>query len=141
MVVINNISGGNMAIIKYSRQRELIYQTVMENQVHPTAEFVYNHLKKDNPQLSLGTVYRNLQQLSDNGDICRVTIPNQPDRFDCVMTPHYHAVCSVCGHLEDIHVDDLPDIDAYVAKKTGMEITGHEIIFKTICPMCKNRDN
>ena len=51
-----------MAISKYSRQRELIYKTVIENKVNPTAEFVYNYLKKDNPQLSLGTVYRNLQQ-------------------------------------------------------------------------------
>lgn len=73
-----------MAISKYSRQRELIYKTVMENKVHPTAEFVYNYLKKDNPQLSLGTVYRNLQQLSDNGEINRLSIPNQPDRFDGV---------------------------------------------------------
>ncbi len=82
-----------MAISKYSRQRELIYKTVIENKVHPTAEFVYNYLKKDNPQLSLGTVYRNLQQLSDNGEINRLSIPNQPDRFDGVIEEHYHAVC------------------------------------------------
>ncbi len=127
-----------MAISKYSRQRELIYKTVIENKVHPTAEFVYNYLKKDNPQLSLGTVYRNLQQLSDNGEINRLSIPNQPDRFDGVIEEHYHAVCEKCATIYDIHINEMFDIDSLVAEKTGLDITGHEIIFKTICPMCKN---
>lgn len=132
-------TGGNMAVPKYSRQRELIYKTVMENKVHPTAEFVYNYLKKDNPQLSLGTVYRNLQQLSDNGDINRLSIPNQPDRFDGVTEPHYHSVCVKCGNITDLHLADVMlDIDRIAAEKTGLDITGHEIIFKSICPMCKN---
>lgn len=130
-----------MAITKYSRQRELIYQTVMENQVHPTAEFVYNYLKKDNPQLSLGTVYRNLQQLSENGIISRVSIPDQPDRFDGITTPHYHAVCSECGSITDVFMENMADIDGLVASKTGLDIVGHEIVFKIICPVCKNRDN
>lgn len=127
-----------MATTKYSRQRELIYNTVIENQVHPTAEFVYNYLKKDNPQLSLGTVYRNLQQLSDNGAINRVSIPNQPDRFDGVIKPHYHAVCSKCGKIEDIFIEEMENINSLVAEKTGLNIIGHEIVFKTICPLCKN---
>ena len=127
-----------MAISKYSRQRELIYKTVMENKVHPTAEFVYNYLKKDNPQLSLGTVYRNLQQLSDNGEISRLSIPNQPDRFDGIIEEHYHAVCEKCGKIYDIHINEMPEVDKLIAEKTGLDITGHEIIFKTICPMCKN---
>ena len=127
-----------MAISKYSRQRELIYKTVIENKVHPTAEFVYNYLKKDNPQLSLGTVYRNLQQLSDNGEINRLSIPNQPDRFDGVIEEQYHAVCEKCVTIYDIHINEMFDIDSLVAEKTGLDITGHEIIFKTICPMCKN---
>lgn len=127
-----------MAISKYSRQRELIYKTVMENKVHPTAEFVYNYLKKDNPQLSLGTVYRNLQQLSDNGEISRLSIPNQPDRFDGIIEEHYHAVCEKCGKIYDIHINEMLEVDRLVAEKTGLDITGHEIIFKTICPMCKN---
>lgn len=130
-----------MAITKYSRQRELIYQTVMENQVHPTAEFVYNYLKKDNPQLSLGTVYRNLQQLSENGIISRVSIPDQPDRFDGITTPHYHAVCTECGSITDVFMENMADIDGLVASKTGLDIVGHEIVFKIICPVCKNRDN
>ena len=113
----------------------------MENQVHPTAEFVYNYLKKDNPQLSLGTVYRNLQQLSENGIISRVSIPDQPDRFDGITTPHYHAVCSECGSITDVFMENMADIDGLVASKTGLDIVGHEIVFKIICPVCKNRDN
>ena len=62
-----------MAVTKYSRQRELIYKAVIDNNVHPTAEFIYNYLKKDNPQLSLGTVYRNLQQLYERGEINRLS--------------------------------------------------------------------
>lgn len=127
-----------MSISKYSRQRELIYKAVMEHRVHPTAENVYNYLKKDNPQLSLGTVYRNLQQLSERGEINRLSIPNQPDRFDGVTTPHYHAVCVSCGNIVDIELNDFPDLDKIASEKTGMEILGHKIVFDTVCPLCKN---
>ena len=86
----------------------------------------------------MGTVYRNLQQLSDNGEISRLSIPNQPDRFDGIIEEHYHAVCEKCGKIYDIHINEMPEVDKLVAEKTGLDITGHEIIFKTICPMCKN---
>lgn len=126
-----------MAISKYSRQRELIHKAVMDNNVHPTAEFIYNYLKKDNPQLSLGTVYRNLQQLYEKGEIHRLSLPNQPDRYDGVLAKHYHAICNSCGKVIDINIDKLSDIDELVSRKTGLEIIDHNIIFNTICPMCK----
>ena len=126
-----------MAVSKYSRQRELIFNAVIENQVHPTAEFVYNYLKKDNPQLSLGTVYRNLQQLSERGDIARVSMPNQPDRFDGVLKPHYHLLCPCCGNIEDVYLDELTDIGKLVEEKTNRTVLGHEIVFKSICPSCE----
>lgn len=127
-----------MSMSKYSRQRELIYNAVVEHRVHPTAENVYNFLKKDNPQLSLGTVYRNLQQLSEKGDINRLSIPDQPDRFDGITEPHYHGVCVNCGSIHDIEMNDFPDLNKIAGEKTGMDILGHKIVFEIICPMCKN---
>ncbi|MDE7169823.1 MAG: transcriptional repressor [Mucispirillum sp.] len=128
-----------MAISKYSRQRELIYKAVTENRVHPTAEFIYNYLKKDNPQLSLGTVYRNLQQLSDKGSIRRLSIPDQPDRFDGVMDKHYHAVCERCGNVDDIFCSEFSSVEKDAAEKTGLTIVGHDIVFKSICRSCEDK--
>lgn len=126
-----------MQSTKYSKQREMIYTMVRDNPIHPTAETVYYYLKKNSAKLSLGTVYRNLQQLSTNGDLLRITIPNAPDRYDGNTTPHYHMVCEKCGDVSDIDIPYLIDIDNNVKQKTGYDITKHDIIFKTICSKCK----
>ena len=121
---------------KYSRQRELIYRTVMENRVHPTADFVYNSLKKELPNLSLGTVYRNLQQLAESGQILRLHIPDQPDRFDGDISPHYHSICSVCGKVDDVQVEYFKEIDIVVQQKLNVTVCSHDTIFKIICEKC-----
>ena len=71
--------------MKYSRQREIILNTVMENPVHPTADMVYSILREENPNISLGTVYRNLNYLAAEGIIRKITMPEGCDRFDGVI--------------------------------------------------------
>ena len=82
---------------RYSRQRELIYQTLMATDQHPTAEMIYNWLKPENPSLSLGTVYRNLNLLADEGSITRMAFP--VERYDANIRPHPHFQCRGCGHV------------------------------------------
>ena len=78
-------------MIKRSRQREAIRQCLTGRYDHPTAETVYMSIKDEFPNISLGTVYRNLSLLSDLGEIQKITVSGGPDRFDGNPAPHYHC--------------------------------------------------
>lgn len=121
---------------KYSRQRELVYEAVIANRIHPTAEFIYNYLKKDNPALSLGTVYRNLQRLSESGKILKLQIPGKAERYDGDLSPHYHAVCCECGEVTDVFMDYNNALDRSAEKGLKAEVLAHTIIFTVICEKC-----
>ena len=123
--------------MRYSYQREIIYNAIAGTKVHPTAEYIYDHLKREHPKLSLGTVYRNLQYLSEKGDILKISVPNGPDRYDGDISHHYHAICSVCGGISDVSLDYFADIDKLVEDYTGYKVVSHEIMFKVICDKCK----
>lgn len=123
--------------MKFSKQRELILNAVKDNTIHPTADFIYDYLKKDNPNLSLGTVYRNLSQLINHGYIQKVSIPGFPDRFDANVVEHNHIICDVCGNIQDIHSDILKNIPATLSNELNIEITSCTIILHGICKNCK----
>ena len=124
--------------MKYSRQRELICQKVCERPLHLTAEAVYNALKEENPKLSLGTVYRNLNALCENGMLTRVEVPKGPERFDGNLHPHDHLICECCGKVVDIPEEITVDL-SQVEKATGLSITGHSTIYKGLCTDCKSK--
>lgn len=123
--------------MKFSKQRELILNAVKDNTVHPTADFIYDYLKKDNPNLSLGTVYRNLSQLVNHGYIQKVSIPGLPDRFDANVIEHNHMICDVCGNIQDIHSDILKNIPSAISNELDIEITSCTVILHGICKNCK----
>ena len=87
--------------MRYSKQRELVMQTVQNLCDHPTAEEIYDAAVKECPGLSLGTVYRNLNSLVDAGRVRRVSIPGKADRFDHTLPWHSHLYCTVCGSVTD----------------------------------------
>lgn len=123
--------------MKFSKQRELILNAVKDNTVHPTADFIYDYLKKDNPNLSLGTVYRNLSQLVNHGYIQKVSMPGLPDRFDANVIDHNHMICDVCGNIQDIHSDILKNIPSAISNELDIEITSCTVILHGICKNCK----
>lgn len=92
--------------MRYSRQREIVLQKVEQLCDHPTAEEIYDEAVKDCPNLSLGTVYRNLNSLVDAGRVRRVSIPGKADRFDHTLCWHSHMYCTVCGSVVDADVDE-----------------------------------
>ena len=81
-------------MLKHSRQRESIRNFLMQRCDHPTAETVYLGIKEDFPNISLGTVYRNLSLLAELGEILKISVGNGPDRFDANLKPHYHFFCN-----------------------------------------------
>lgn len=86
-----------MPALKYSRQREAIKSFLMTRKDHPTADVVYHSLRADFPNISLGTVYRNLTLLADLGEIARLRLGDGVDHFDADTSRHYHFICSECG--------------------------------------------
>lgn len=125
--------------MKFSKQRELILNAVRDNTVHPTADYIYDYLKKDNPNLSLGTVYRNLSQLVNHGFIQKVSIPGFPDRFDGNISEHNHMICEICGNIQDIQCDTLRNIPNVISDELDLEITSCNVILQGICKNCKNK--
>ena len=128
-----------MAPKRYSRQRELIYETIRNTHSHPTAEMVFQQLKPDNPRLSLGTVYRNLNQLADEGLLKRMPFP--VERYDYLTSPHSHLQCERCGSVSDLDLSYDPSMDAAAAAlHPGAEIRRHDLVFYGLCPDCRARD-
>lgn len=125
--------------MKNSKQRSLVLQAVQNNRSHPTAETIHNIVKEEIPNISLGTVYRNLNRLSDDGYIKRIKFSNESDRFDGMTYNHYHMVCEQCKRVFDISSKGFK-INEAIAKKTGYKILEHEMILKGICTTCQNNN-
>ena len=120
---------------RYSRQRELIYEALRQTEQHPTAEMIYQWLKPANPSLSLGTVYRNLNLLADEGEIRRMAFP--VERYDAKTMPHPHFCCDQCGAVYDLHLPYDAELDRQALLASGHDGTGHEVVFHGICTKCK----
>lgn len=123
-----------MAVRRYSRQRELIYQTVRASSAHPTAEMVYAALKPDHPNLSLGTVYRNLHLLAREGKLRQLPFP--VEQFDGVVAPHSHFCCQVCGQVSDVAGAYDPELDR-AAQALGHQVDRHEVVYYGLCARCR----
>ncbi|MBQ7799394.1 MAG: transcriptional repressor [Oscillospiraceae bacterium] len=121
-------------------QRKLIYDVIQKSLDHPTAETVYIRARQDAPHISLGTVYRNLNHLSENGAIRRLSAPIGPDHFDFNLESHYHFLCSECGQMSDIPSHCSPDEKSVMApSEAGFDIKSYSLIYVGVCPECKNK--
>lgn len=130
-----------MANLKYSRQRASILEYLSHTTAHPTADMVYMHVREEFPNISLGTVYRNLNLLSDIGEIIKIPTPDGGDRFDGRTDPHYHVVCRSCGNVFDLELDESFDRmirDAANQKFDGI-IESHNILFHGKCKNCHDK--
>lgn len=123
---------------RFSHQRERIYQAVRDSGEHPTAEMVYQSLKPEMPRLSLGTVYRNLHQMAQEGRLTE--IQGAVVRFDGCTVPHTHLRCLRCGgvfDLKEIPYDRTLDV---LAARQGVRILGHALLFTGICSACADKE-
>ena len=123
-------------MIKHSRQREAIRENLMHRYDHPTAEMVYLDIKEDFPNISLGTVYRNLTLLSELGEIQKLSTGTGPDRFDGNPKSHCHFQCRTCQSVLDIPFENPHDISAMAQKNFPGIIEGNTIQFFGLCPEC-----
>lgn len=124
---------------RFSHQRERIYQAVLGRRDHPTAEMVYQQLKPEMPRLSLGTVYRNLQQMAREGRLAELDGPVA--RFDAVTRPHTHFHCRFCGALLDLESVPYDEALDRTAAARGYQVAGHSLIFTGACPRCAEQEH
>ncbi len=122
-----------MAGIKRSRQRDALINELCSRYDHPTAETLYLSLKADFPNLSLGTVYRNLALLCDSGDIIKISVDGA-DRYDGNSKPHCHFLCKSCKGMQDIHTDS-PFSNSLIENVNG-EIENYSLTLYGVCEQC-----
>ena len=122
--------------MNYSRQREFILDTLKSNVVHPTAEYLYTILKEKEPNISLATLYRNLNQLAENGVIKKIDGLDTSSHYDHNTRAHYHFICDNCKRVFDVSADVAPDIVEKTEAQTGFIVKSHDIIFNGICRDC-----
>lgn len=127
-------------MLKYSRQRESIKNFLATRYDHPTAETVYMNIKEEFPNISLGTVYRNLNLLSEIGEIQKLSPGFGPDRFDGNPAPHYHFICNDCGGVLDLQVSGLDHINILAGQNFEGSIEGHITYFYGKCPDCRGKN-
>lgn len=118
-------------------QRALVFEAVNKLKCHATADEIYNVIVNEHPNISRGTVYRNLKQLSESGEIRKMEIPGGADRFDHRCHDHYHARCLKCGQVFDVEMEYIKDLEKKIKDTHGFEFSGHDIMFKGICPECR----
>lgn len=121
----------------YSKQREAILEVLRSTDTHPTAAAVYEKVREKLPNISLGTVYRNLAALKENGDILGISVGDGFEHYDGDAAPHIHLHCRRCGSIEDLEMTDDPAADC--AKKYGFSPETSVYIVYGICNDCNQQ--
>ena len=123
--------------MKYSRQRELILETLKKSEIHPTAEELYVKVKQKMPRISLGTVYRNLSLLVEKGDVRKLDAAGTNSvRYDGRNDEHCHLICSSCGKITDVDLGLFSAVDTKLQEETGFTVSEHSIVLKGLCAEC-----
>ncbi|NLI53223.1 MAG: transcriptional repressor [Clostridiales bacterium] len=125
--------------MRYSHQRERIFRAVSERCDHPTANMIYEQLKVEMPRLSLGTVYRNLNQLADAGRLKKIPLADGSCRFDKTKEAHSHIVCDLCGAVSDVHLPSFEALEQAIAEETGYELRSYDVVLRGVCDSCRMR--
>ena len=122
--------------LKRSKQRDSIKEFLASRKDHPTADIVYMNVRQSFPNISLGTVYRNLTLLADIGEITRLRVGDGIDHFDYDTSPHYHFVCSMCGSVSDLNLPDSSKMTEAAKEGFEGEIEGQVTYFYGRCNKC-----
>ncbi len=126
---------------RMTRQRRVILDEISRCRTHPTADEIYERVRKRMPRISMGTVYRNLDFLSSNGLIRKIGPEHSQMRFDGNTSEHYHITCIGCGRVEDLplepHEEVLETLERALGKLTKHGVFGHKLDFFGLCSECR----
>ena len=123
--------------MRMTRQRQVILETLQEHNIHPTADEVYELVRKKLPRISWGTVYRNLEVLSELGKILKLELAGSQKRFDGYAENHYHIRCMRCDRVDDAPCGMIPDLEDRIVNESGYKVMGHRLEFVGLCADCQ----
>jgi len=123
--------------LRITKQRQIILDELCSVTSHPTADLLYQMVRKRLPKISLGTVYRNLEIMSECGIIQKLDIGGTQKRFDGAPHVHYHVRCSRCGRVDDLDLPPDFNVEKAAAKLTSFKILRHRLEFTGLCPECQ----
>ena len=125
---------------KHSKKRDTILQIIRSTNCHPSAEWIYNQVKPIYPDISLGTVYRNLALFEQNGDIIAVATVDGQKRYDATSNPHTHFICQHCNSVIDVETpQSFMDVYRTLDTEHGLKANFHSLTFYGECDKCKNK--
>lgn len=119
-------------------QRRIIVEELKKLDTHPTADELYQIVRQRLPQISLGTVYRNLELLTDAGRIQKLELTSKQKRFDGRVEKHFHLRCNICERVTDIHDHSLPEIDRVLSELVDrLKIDNYRLELSGVCENCR----
>jgi len=127
----------NESMMRLTTQRQIILEELAKVKTHPTASELYDMVRKRLPRIGLGTVYRNLELMAENGMILKLEVGGTQKRFDATTDNHYHIRCSNCGKVDDIDTPVLEELVKEAASSSSYQVLGHHVEFSGICPGCQ----
>ena len=123
--------------LRMTRQRKGILEELRKCDTHPSADEIFSRVRRRMPRISLGTVYRNLEILSELGEIQTIEMAGSLKRFDGIAENHYHIRCLICDRLVDAPLAVSETLENAVQAQTDVSICGHKLEFAGICPNCR----
>lgn len=124
-------------IRRETRQKEAILKVLRRTNSHPTADCIYDEVRKVIPNISKGTIYRNLKILKDNEQISELNLSGTVSRYEGNQDGHYHFRCEKCKRVFDLDNPVNKELDKEIAQKTGFKVKYHQLEFRGICKDCQ----
>lgn len=134
-----NESMDQLPNMRLTTQRQIILEELSKVTSHPTANEVYDMVRKRLPRIGLGTVYRNLELMAESGVILKLEVGGTQKRFDATTDSHYHVRCTQCDSVDDMDIPVQFHINEIAGNSTEYKILGHHIEFSGICKDCQGR--
>ena len=127
------------SMLRMTRQRQVILDAIREVRTHPTADEVHQMVRRYLPRISLATVYRNLEALSERGLLQKLELAGTQRRFDGNTHKHYHVRCIRCGRTDDLPLAPLGGLHSRAEEASGYEVRDHRLEFLGLCPGCREK--
>lgn len=123
-----------------TKQKRVIIEVLRSTNTHPTADWVYEKVRKKIPSISIGTVYRNLNILKNQGEILELNFGKGFSRYDGTASNHYHFTCEECGRVLDVDAPLVSELEKHIADSMGVEVNRHRLEFYGRCPECRKSE-
>ena len=126
--------------LRMTNQREIILRELKKSKRHLAADELYDIVKKVMPRISLATVYRNLEILSEAGMIGKLEISGRQKRFDFDVSDHDHIYCVVCHRVDNLSIDRKGVDSEQLGLQAGYTVTGYRVEIMGVCPDCQKKE-